>query len=378
MKKARAIYGCSADSYYATGLEMHDPYLWYQAPSGESSIVVSTLEVDRARRVAKVDKVLELGTLVDEIKKSSNRNHINEAHMVAYLMEQNGTDEVEVPFEFPSYVASELTSLGKKVVPIHGIFFPERAVKTPQEIENIRQAQQINQKGFARAIEIFKQADIGKDNVLVWSGKPLTSEIIQGEMNAEIVRHGGKGFNGGPIVAGGAQAADPHERGHGVLRAHEFIIIDSFPQGPSFYNGDLTRTFLKGHADQWHKDVYAVVMAAQDKALELIKEGMNGHEIHLEVDKVLKEAGFDTGKDDKGRNYGFFHGTGHSLGLEVHDPGPRTISRVDCELKAGFITSVEPGLYYPDKGGVRLEDLVAVTKDGHDNLTTLPRELAID
>jgi Xaa-Pro aminopeptidase len=78
--------------------------------------------------------------------------------------------------------------------------------------------------------------------------------------------------------------------------------------------------------------------------------------------------------DDQGRPYGFFHGTGHGVGLELHDPGPRTLSSVSCKLQAGMVTSVEPGLYYPGKGGVRIEDVVAITPDGYQNLTKLEKK----
>jgi Xaa-Pro aminopeptidase len=115
------------------------------------------------------------------------------------------------------------------------------------------------------------------------------------------------------------------------------------------------------------------VIEAQKLALKLIKPGVDGRDIHAAVQSFFAKAGFKTGTDDKGRPYGFFHGTGHGVGLELHDPGPRTISTVPCILKPGMVTSVEPGLYYPTKGGCRIEDVVVVTPTGYKNLNKLSK-----
>jgi Xaa-Pro aminopeptidase len=257
---------------------------------------------------------------------------------------------------------------------VEELFFPARALKSAEEIDKLTAAQRLNQQCFARAREILAAAEIARDKSLVWEKRPLTSETLQTEMNLVALRGGAQEFADGPIVAGGAQGALPHERGHGVLRAEELIVVDCFPRHPNGYWGDLTRTYLKGRPAPWQRDLYAAVQGAQALALSLLKPGAEGSAVHRAVEQFLARAGFETGMGGDGLPYGFFHGTGHAVGLELHDAGPRTLSTQATRLQAGMVTSVEPGLYYPGKGGCRIEDVVAITENGYQNLTTLDKD----
>lgn len=375
MRKGRLLYGNGADSFYAIRMQVPDPYPWYEDGDGRTHIIMSPLEVDRARKHAAADEIHSSADIAEQLKNHGAKPSL--VGMISWLVAQDKPDVVEVGEDFPSGLMLRLREKKINVQVVDGLFFPDRAVKTKGEVEKQRRAQHLNEKGFARAFAILREAEIQSDNSLNWQGNPLTAELLQGEMNAELVRHGAADFNGGPIVGCGAQGADPHERGHGVLKAHEFIIIDSFPTGPEGYVGDLTRTVIKGEASDWHHKVYEAVKGAQQTALDMLRPGVNGADVHSAVEQYFIDHGFDTGLDEKGRNYGFFHGTGHSVGLEVHDQHLRTLSRGAIDLKPGHITSVEPGLYYPDKGGVRIEDIVAISEDGHDNLTTLPKDLLL-
>lgn len=371
MKKAKLIHGCGSDSYYAIKMEVPDPYTWYMDSNNKTHVILSALEVGRGRKVAKVDVVHSL----NDVKKASNAT--TQAQIIAHLINQDKPDVVEVPNDFPAGLFVELQNLGINIQPSNGFIFPERAIKTLDEIEKIRIAQQNNQKGFERAFEILAEAEIALDNKLIWNKEVLTSEILRGEMNAVLAKFGCIPMEGGPIVACGGQGADPHERGYGALYAHEFIIIDSFPRSDNFYYGDLTRTVLKGTPSQWHLDVYNAVKDAQQVGCDISKNGVTGAKIHEEVNNKLIQHGFDTGIDENGENYGFFHGTGHALGLDVHDKGMGVHPANTEELKTNMVVTIEPGIYYPNKGGVRIEDIVAITEDGIDNLTTLKKELVI-
>lgn len=379
MKTVKLLYGCGVDSYYATKLPMHDPYLFMQAPNGDRHIFLSALEIGRGRKEAKVEHVHAVSDIVKEMADPDNATVSAQIiHMIAQW--ENNPDNVQlvVPNNFPLKLYQNLSKVFKSIDVKSGTLFPERAIKTPEEIEMIRQAQANNENGFARAVEILKAATIEKDLSLKWNGAPLTSEILRGEVNAVNAKYGALSFNDGPILAGGAQGADPHNVGSGILYANEFIIMDSFPLASNFYNGDLTRTFLKGEASDWHVDVYEAVKAAQQHALDITKADVTGAYVHDEVMNVLNGRGFPKGEDTNGNPFGMFHGTGHSLGLEVHDDGPGVSPRNKNPLKENMVVTIEPGLYYPNKGGVRIEDIVAVTKDGVDNLTTLPKELLVD
>jgi Xaa-Pro aminopeptidase len=177
------------------------------------------------------------------------------------------------------------------------------------------------------------------------------------------------------IIAGGDQCCDPHNEGYGALRAHTSVIFDIFPRSQrTGYFGDLSRTVVRGRASERLKEAYETVRQGQDLGFRSIRDGVDGREVHQKILDLFTRKGFRTGKID-GRMQGFFHGTGHGLGLDIHE-APR-IGAVQSVLKAGHVVTVEPGLYYLGMGGVRLEDVVVVTPSGNRNLTKYPRFLEI-
>src|SRR5437899_1121933 len=201
--------------------------------------------------------------------------------------------------------------------------------------------------------------------------KTLTSEMLRAEIDSTILRAGG--IPGGTIVAGGDQACDPHERGFGPLYADSLIILDVFPrEAKTGYFGDMTRTVLRGRASEAQRKLWETVKAGQALALRRIKAGLDGMTIHKAIQEFFASRGLPT-EIRKGRRVGFFHGTGHGLGLEIHEH-PRLQKVV---LKDRQVLTVEPGLYYPGLGGVRLEDVVLVKKTGCKILSRFPKQLEI-
>ncbi|HET8575937.1 MAG TPA: M24 family metallopeptidase, partial [Methylomirabilota bacterium] len=173
------------------------------------------------------------------------------------------------------------------------------------------------------------------------------------------------------IIACGEQGVDPHNQGSGPIRPHQGIIFDIFPRSSATrYFADMTRTVVKGRASDELKRIYDAVLAAQLRGIALVRAGASGAAIHAEVNRTLEDRGYLTGVVN-GRNQGFFHGTGHGVGLDIHEP-PR-VSRVDQQLEAGHVVTVEPGLYYPGRGAVRIEDIVVVEEGGCRNLTRAPK-----
>src|SRR5438094_5141376 len=228
-------------------------------------------------------------------------------------------------------------------------------------------ALRITEKGLKRAIEVLKQSKPGSGKRLHWRGKSLTSEVCRAEIDAAILRAGGVSL--GTIVAGGDQACDPHERGFGPLYADSLIILDVFPRdAKTGYFGDMTRTVLRGRASEDQRKLWETVKAGQALALKKIKAGVDGMTIHKSIQELFAKRGFPT-ELRRGRRVGFFHGTGHGLGLEIHEH-PRLQKVV---LKERQVVTVEPGLYYPGLGGVRLEDVVLVTKTGCKILYRFPQ-----
>ncbi|MBI3324585.1 MAG: aminopeptidase P family protein, partial [Candidatus Omnitrophica bacterium] len=177
------------------------------------------------------------------------------------------------------------------------------------------------------------------------------------------------------IIACGIQAVDPHNEGSGPLRANEPIVMDVFPQhAATRYFADITRTVVKGQASEKVRRMFKAVKQGQEIAYGMIKDGADGAVIHKAILESFERQGFKTG-EQQGRMQGFFHGTGHGVGLEIHEP-PRISGRPDT-LRAGMVVTVEPGLYYADAGGMRIEDMVVVTDDGCRVLTDAPKVLEV-
>jgi Xaa-Pro aminopeptidase len=226
---------------------------------------------------------------------------------------------------------------------------------------------------MARAEELLGAAS-NEDGRLIHEGEPLTSERLKEAIEIDLLRNGYALDE--TIVACGADAADPHDRGSGPLEAGEPIIVDIFPRSKETgYHGDLTRTFCVGEPSETVRSWYDLTLDAQRAALETIEAGISGSAVHDAVCDVYEDAGLPTLRADGDTETGFIHTTGHGIGLDVHEY-PR-LSEQEIELEAGNVVTVEPGLYDPAVGGVRIEDLVVVTEDGHENLTGYGKELAI-
>ena len=280
-----------------------------------------------------------------------------------------------MPHDFPLALADGLRKRGLTIYAENAAFYPERQYKTPEEIVHITSALRVAEEGMRRGINIIKEASVNNDGILEWHGEILTSEILRAEINIRMIRLGG--FSCSTIAACGQHAAEPHNTGSGPISAEKTIIMDIFPRiQKTGYWGDLTRTVVKGRAPDIVKNAYNAVSEAREYAKTLIKPGAIPSEIHQAAKEIMEKRGFRTGRQC-GHNFGFFHGLGHSLGLEIHEKP--SLSPVNGEpLKGGEVLTVEPGLYYPEWGGIRLEDIITVTPDGCRCLTEIENVLEID
>jgi Xaa-Pro aminopeptidase len=371
-KPARLIVAASdtdADMFYATKFWAPDRFIFLER-NGKRTLVLSDLEIDRARKQADADEFVMFSELEREVQGKSRKAPPFE-RVLAHFLKKRGVRSATVPANFPLRFAEELTRKKIRVRATNGFFWPEREAKSNEEVEMMGQALRITEKGLKRAIEVLKQSKPGAGKRLRWHGKALTSEILRAEIDSAILRAGG--VPQGTIVAGGDQACDPHERGFGPLYADSLIILDVFPRdAKTGYFGDMTRTVLRGRASDAQRKLWETVKAGQALALRRIKAGVDGMTIHKAIQELFASRGFPT-EIRKGRRVGFFHGTGHGLGLEIHEH-PR-LQKVT--LKDRQVLTVEPGLYYPELGGVRLEDVVLVTKTGCRILSRFPKQLEI-
>jgi Xaa-Pro aminopeptidase len=374
MTTARLIIADSeknANLYYASRFLAPDPFIFAQL-DGRRLLVMSDLELDRAKAQAKVSEVLSYSKLTAEAK----RHGVAEPTMmdvVDELLKAHRVERLEVPSDFSIVYADALRKRGYTVSAKPDPFFPDRMVKTDEEIAAITESLRITEDALESAVELIRTSEAKPDGALWIGGKPLTAELLRKAMHLTMMERDCIAQH--TIVAPGAQAVDPHNEGSGPLRANEPIVIDVFPQhARTRYFADITRTVVKGAASPKVRRMFDAVKAGQEIAFRMIKEGVDGATVHKAIMASFEALGFKTGEQG-GRMQGFFHGTGHGVGLEIHEP-PRISAKPDI-LRTGMVVTVEPGLYYLDAGGMRLEDMVVVTRDGCRPLTEAPKILEV-
>lgn len=347
----------NTDQLYFSRVAVHDPFIAFGA--GERRITVqSALEFGRVKKAGVFDEVLSLEDWRGRAAKRLPRRQIGPAEIISELARAYRIKGFRVAEDFPTKLFLSLKALRVHVEVATGPLFPEREVKTPAEAAAIRGGNRLCSIGFTVAETILRGAVI-QGKTLRHEGQPLTSERLRFAIESAIMSEGGMA-GGSTIVAGGNQGCDPHERGSGPLRPNELIIVDIFPRVvKTGYFGDMTRTFLRGAASDAQRKLVAAVREAQLAALGGIRAGIDGRAVHQRAVDVFTAAGFETKRTATG-SVGFFHGTGHGLGLAVHEP-PRMGGAVSMLLKKGSVVTVEPGLYYPGIGGCRIEDVVQVT-----------------
>ena len=342
------------DIEYATGFRASDPVV-FLGVGRKRYLVVSALEYGRAKRVAPGVEILT--PMMLKLTRTQRRELGGWARG---LLAHAGVRNVRVPASFPLGIAETLARRGIRVRVCRGAAYPERQVKTAPEIRCIREAQQAAVIAMRAAIGMLAKGRPDRDGLLRIGTQALTVESVRLLIRKVLLDRGCHG--GDVIVAPGSQAADPHEAGHGPIRGGEPVVIDIFPQHLEHgYWGDLTRTVTRGNAGPALRKMYLAVRAAQAAALSHIRPGVQCATVHRAAVAELERRGFQTDIID-GIPRGFTHSTGHGLGLTIHEAPAVADNRT--RFRSGNVITVEPGLYYPDLGGVRIEDTVVVTRQG--------------
>jgi Xaa-Pro aminopeptidase len=372
--RARMHYAASErdpDMLYATGLLAPDPFLFLEI-GRRRLVAVSDLELGRARAQARVQEVLswtaQARALPPQVQPASP------ARVIRHILAERRLRHVTVPSAFPAGIARALTQAGVHLEIAADPFWPRREIKQPAEIRAITAALRSAEAGIAAGIAALRACRVRLDGLLWRHGRTFTAEDLRAVVNAAVLAHGALPAN--TICACGDQAVDPHESGHGPLKAHTPIVIDVFPRAEATgYFADITRTVVRGRASQRVRTMYSVVSAALDLVLAKARPGARAAALHECVRAHFVRAGFTTA-EHQGQMQGFFHGTGHGVGLAVHE-SPLVSERRPGRLRAGQVVALEPGLYYRGAGGVRIEELVVITRSGCRNLARLPRLLEI-
>ncbi len=362
-----------ADMLYATGMFVPDPFIYFRV-NGQPHLVLSDLEIDRARREAPHCRLVSLSKIQKTLRAEGVKK-LTLSQVVDKVCRAKGVRKVAVPHGFPLGIANDLKAGKIKIKPVAGQFFPERQFKSPSEVKKISAALMMAEVGLAEGIQALKTSKIDRKGRLIYRNNPLTSEKLRAIIDTAIIQSGGLPAH--TIVAGGRQGCDPHERGFGPLRANEPIILDVFPRSQKTgYFGDITRTVVRGRASEAIRKVYHTIQQGQDIGFAHIRDGADARNVHVQIREFFDREGYKTGKI-KGRMQGFFHGTGHGVGLEIHEAPGMGPNSTDT-LRANHVVTMEPGLYYWDLGGgVRLEDMALVTGKGIRNLTKFEKVLEV-
>ncbi|MFC1452029.1 M24 family metallopeptidase [Verrucomicrobiota bacterium] len=342
------------DIEYATGFRAADPVVFLRA-GRRTYLVVPEFERNRAERAGKRTHVLSPG----ELRRSGKRLRRIEEWALC-LVKKLGIAEVSVPGTFPLAVARYLERHSVRVHVAKEGLFTGRAVKTKEELRNMREAQQAAVIAMRGVVACIAESEPDSRGYLRVDGERLTVEGLRETIRQILLQR--NCFAEEVIVAPGPQSADPHEAGRGPLRNGEAVVIDIFPQHLGHrYCGDLTRTVVRGKPAVELKRMYQAVKAAQGEALSCLRAGVKCSTVHSAAVEEFERRGFET-KRVAGTPAGFTHSTGHGVGLSIHEMP--SVGPNGTRLRRGNVVTVEPGLYYPGIGGVRIEDTVEVTADG--------------
>lgn len=357
---------CDPDMYYLTRFSAVDRFTILAADI--VTMLVSSMELRRAVHESSADSVVSTTDygIREKIRTSGKPREAYAAALVEFLRD-HGMHRIGVPERFPVGIFAPISKEFQTSI-VESPISRWREVKSDLEIESIKKVQRACEKAMRLAIKSISRSKPKGDYIFA-DGDPLTSEKVRSTIEIALLEEGCDAVD--TIVAGGIAAANPHARGSGPLPSNSPIVIDIFPQSKSTrYFADMTRTVVRGEASPEVVEIYEAVAAAQNAGIESVRAGVDGKEVHAGVSQIFKDRGYP-----EGDNSGFIHSTGHGVGLEVHERP--SLSEAGDVLQAGSVVTVEPGLYYPDLGGVRLEDLLVARPYGRDNLTEFERRLVV-
>jgi Xaa-Pro aminopeptidase len=365
-----------ADLRHEVPVQITDAFV-YGEVSGQRVIAIFNFEIDRIREagVEAEFRPMEHYKPEEVARATSDAYEFrNELHLRA--VRDLGLTRAVVPRCFPLGLADHLRANGIELEVDQRFFDDRRRVKNSQELAGIRRAQKAAEAGMAAARELLQRAEPSNGGYAV-DGEELTCELIKQHVERAFAANGSTADEF--IVSHGPQTAVGHDMGHGAIEGDDVVMLDLFPRDrESACFADMTRTFVVGSVPEELREYHGLCKEALELCIDLIRPGFDGRELHRMVSDFFAGHGHPTQltkPEGAVLKDGFYHATGHGVGLAVHEqPG---IGRVGEPFVAGDVLAIEPGLYRNGFGGVRLEDLVLVTEDGCEVLTDFPYGLDV-
>jgi Xaa-Pro aminopeptidase len=361
---AYVIYASSrdADMRYMTHFTTSDPFVFFKKPGERGVIIVSQMETGRASREATAAVMTRTQAGLPDILKTEQDPYRATAKMITGQVGK----KILVPPDFPIALANTLSEYCTILVD-KGTVRSMRAKKSKNEILLMKNVQRATEKAMDLAVLLIKKASVKKGTLYI-DKKPLTSEYVKFSMHSLLLQYGCSAVD--TIVSCGEETAIPHITGTGPLKSGVPIVIDLFPvKEISGYYADMTRTVAKGEPSTEILEMYTALREAKRLGISRVKAGVSGADIHQDVVDFFKDQGYES------NSRGFIHNLGHGVGLQVHELP--TVGPAGKALVSGNVITIEPGLYYPGVGGVRLEDIGVVTKTGFENFTVFREELIV-
>ena len=285
-----------------------------------------------------------------------NANHKREEILIECISAEGKKSGFSMGYEDESLLCAQFDKLKAALkveqwVPMGRRVDALRRIKTEEELSYLQKAEEIGDKAFDKILTILKPG--------------MTELEVGAELEYLMKKEGAENTSFDTIIASGVNSSMPHAiPGEKKLEEGDFVTMD-FGCKYKGYCSDMTRTVVLGKASEKQKEIYDTVLKAQLAALEALKAGVTGKSVDKVARDIITEAGY-------GDCFG--HGLGHSVGLFIHE-NPRLSPSDETVLQAGMVETVEPGIYVPGFGGVRIEDMVVVTEDGYRNLAHSPKEL---
>jgi len=368
------------DIYHTTRFLAPDPLIVLERGE-ELVLLTNSLEEERARKQSRATTIENIDAYgARELRATMNPITDATATVVERFLAAHDAKRISVPQFFPLALADRLRASGIELTVAEGLEARRRA-KRADEVEALEATQRATEEAWQLGVDAIARADTRPDGTLMLDGAALTAERLRSIVEGALLERGCMAES--TIIAPGKQAADPHMIGTGAIRAHEAVVMDIFPQHKETrYYADMTRTVSKGLPPPEIVKMYETVLQAQDAGIKALRPGITGREVHELVQDIIFAAGYDTLRAGQKHNVhdpvtrGFIHGTGHGVGLEIHE-APSLGLGGSSPLAVGDIVTVEPGIYDVDVGGVRLEDMLVITADGSRNLTRAPRQLVV-